>query len=148
MSNPDPYNALIASINTKLGNLHKMKITSNNAASLATANAEAAKTAANAEARARAEAAKTAAYDARPFVNVRTGGRRTKRHIKKHRKSKQSRRALRSSKTQKGGVNNNNLNLGNEQKIKKSNIKGRAYCFQQYLHNSKGFKECMEEGML
>ena len=101
MSNPDPYNALITNINTKLGNLHKMKITSNNAASLAIANAEAAKTAANAEARARAEAAKTAAYDAKPFFNVRTGGRRTKRHTKKHRKSKQSRRALRSSKSRK-----------------------------------------------
>jgi hypothetical protein len=144
MSNPNPYNALIASINTKLGNLHSIDITSAQAAKVAKTNAS---IAANAAANA-AKAAKMAENLRRPFLNVRTGGRRTKRHIKKHRKSKQSRRALRSSKTQKGGVNNNNLNLGNERKIKKSNIKGRAYCLQHYLHNSKGFKECMEEGML
>ena len=144
MSNPDPYNALITNIGTKLGNLNNMGITQAKAAKVAKTNAN---IAANAAANA-AKAAKIAENLRRPFLNVRTGGRRNKRHIKKHRKSKQSRRALRSSKTQKGGVNNNNLNLGNEQKIKKSNIKGRAYCFQQYLHNSKGFKECMEEGML
>ena len=144
MSNPDPYANLLGKINTKLQNLHNIDITSAKAAKVAKTNAN---IAANAAANA-AKAAKMAENLRRPFLNVKTGGRRTKRHTKKHRKSKQSRRALRSSKTQKGGVNNSNFNLGNERKIKKSNIKGRAYCLQQYLHNSKGFKECMEEGML